>query len=65
MINYSEVFLFSDQPTSCPKCGTRTEITLDLFETPEKTQHHKCFSSKCGFGFIMQEDKGLLKMKQN
>lgn len=58
MLNHSEVYLFSDQPTTCPKCGTRTEITLDLYETPEKTQHHKCLSPKCGFEFVVQVDVG-------
>lgn len=56
MINYSEVFIFSDQPTTSPKCGSRTEITLDLYKTPEQTQHHKCLSANCGFKFIMQKD---------
>ena len=48
-MNNSEVFLFSEQPTTCSKCGSRTEITLDLYETPEKTQHRKCLLAKCGF----------------
>jgi hypothetical protein len=56
MLNYSEIYIFSDQPTTCPKCGARTEITLDLFQTPQKTQHHKCLSSVCAFEFIMQEN---------
>lgn len=56
MQNYSEVFIFTDQPTTCPKCGTRTDITLDLFLTSEKTQHHICLSAKCNFEFIMQND---------
>jgi DNA-directed RNA polymerase subunit RPC12/RpoP len=56
MINNSEVYLFSDQPTTCPKCGNRTEITWDLFETPKKPQHYICLSPKCGFEFVMQED---------
>jgi len=54
MIDYSEVYLFSDQPTTCPICGSRTEITLDLFSTPEQTQHHICLSDKCSFEFVMQ-----------
>ena len=36
-----EVFTLTDQPTTCPECGNRTEITLDLFNTTEKTQHPK------------------------
>lgn len=56
MSDHSEVFLFSDQPTTCPICGTRTDITLDLYKTPEQTQHHKCPLSACGFEFIIQEE---------
>lgn len=56
MIDYSEVYTFTDQPTTCPKCGSRTEITLDLIETPEQTQHHKCLIANCRFEFVMQKD---------
>jgi hypothetical protein len=55
----NEVYIFSDQPTTCPQCGTRTEITLDLFETPEQTQSHKCPSPKCGFEFVMENYDNL------
>ena len=55
MIDYSEVYTFTDQPATCPKCGSRTEITLDLVETPEHTQHHKCLSALCSFEFVMEE----------
>jgi len=56
MIDYFEVYTFSDQPTTCPKCGSRSEITLDLFFTDEQSQHHKCLSSKCHFEFVMQKE---------
>jgi ribosomal protein S27AE len=56
MNDYSDIYLFSDQPTTCPKCGLRTEIILDLIESLEKTQLHKCASPNCGFEFFMQED---------
>jgi hypothetical protein len=59
MIDYTDVYIFSDQPTTCPKCGVRTEISFDLYETPEHTQHHKCLSKLCGFEFVMQEDKDI------
>jgi hypothetical protein len=56
MIDYSEVYTFTDQPATCPKCGSRTEITLDLIDTPEQSQHHKCLSPNCSFEFVMQKD---------
>lgn len=56
MIDYSEIYTFSDQPATCPKCGSRTEIILDLIEAPEKTQHHRCLFDGCGYEFIMQID---------
>lgn len=56
MINYSEVFVYSDQPTTCPKCGLRTEIILDLSHTKEQTQIHKCPYRNCSFEFVMQND---------
>lgn len=53
MINL-ETYLFTDQPTTCPKCGTRTQF-IDLF-TPLNTQVHKCPSPLCNFEFIQEED---------
>ena len=51
-----EVYTFTDQPTTCPKCGNRTEIIADLFDSPEKTQHHCCLSTICSFKFVIEED---------
>jgi len=59
MINFSEIFVFSDQPTTCPECGARTEITLDLYKTPEQTQLHKCLSNSCQYEFVMQNDNEI------
>jgi hypothetical protein len=56
MIDYTEVYVFIDQITTCPKCGSRTEIFLDLIETQEQTQHHSCLAANCGFEFVMQND---------
>ncbi len=48
-----EIFLNADQPTTCPKCGNRTEIVSD-FDT---SQRHKCPSEECNFQFILEFDK--------
>lgn len=56
MVNFSEVFIYSDQPTTCPECGTRTEIILDLSHIKNQTQIHQCLSKKCAFEFVTQHD---------
>ncbi len=55
-INYSEVYIFNDQPTTCPKCGSMTDITLDLFQTKDKIQINKCLNMNCRYEFIMKFD---------
>ena len=40
----------NDQPTTCPKCGSRTEFNiLDL-----ERQKHRCKDSDCGYEFILE-----------
>ncbi len=58
-----EVFTYTDQPTTCPKCGSRSEIFLDLFNTQEKTQHHKCLYKNCNFKFIVEVDNETKELK--
>lgn len=50
-----EVFIGNDQPTTCPKCGNRTEIIDEL----ENIQHHKCYSKECNYEFILEFDENL------
>ena len=57
MVNFSEVYTYSDQPVSCPKCGSRTIFTLDLSHTSEKTQIHKCLNNTCQFEFVIEIDE--------
>lgn len=45
-----EIFLGTDQPTTCPKCGNRTEIIKES----EISQQHKCFSATCNFEFVLE-----------
>ncbi len=45
-----ESFLSSDQPTTCPKCGNRTEIVNET----DFSQQHKCLSKECNFQFILE-----------
>ena len=57
MINYFDVFIYSDQPTTCPLCSAATEIILDLSHTKHQTQIHKCYNKSCNFEFIIQSDE--------
>lgn len=61
MISISEIYIYSDQPTTCPNCGLRTEIILDLSHTKDQTQIHKCDSAGCNFEFVVQNDIDFTK----
>lgn len=53
------VFLFLDQPTTCPKCGNRTEILLEEIQLKQVIQFHRCLSKECGFEFKMEEEEKI------
>ncbi len=50
-----DIYLYSDQPTTCPKCGSRTEI---LFESlnEQNTQLHLCHNIDCQHIFYIEEE---------
>ena len=54
--DHFEIYNYSDQPTTCPNCGNRTDIIWDLPDSKVKTQFHKCLSNYCRYEFLMQED---------
>ena len=56
MIKPKEVYIYSDQPTTCPICGVRSEAILDLLHTEDAVQVHQCLSEKCKFEFVLQQD---------
>lgn len=56
MIDFNEVFMYSDQPVQCPYCGNRTEIIIDLSHTNEQTQIHRCLSVKWKHEFVTQTE---------
>jgi len=51
-----EVFIRNDQPTSCPYCGSRTEILVDLSCTRFQTQIHECLRKTCRYVFIEENE---------
>lgn len=57
MFDFKEKLTYNDQPVTCPKCGNRTEIVLDLSHTTEETQIHKCLTRDCQNEFVTQKDE--------
>lgn len=60
MIEYNEVLIYSDQPQTCPKCGLRTEIILDISHINNKSQVLKCLNDRCDTKFVVESDKDFL-----
>ena len=56
MPNYEDVIIYGDQPTTCPRCGVRTKILLDLSHTKYSTQVHACINISCSKEFVTQSD---------
>lgn len=50
----TEIYAFSDQPATCPKCGSRTEILFEETDDSVQRQGHACLSNDCKFNFIME-----------
>lgn len=49
-----EEFLFNDQPTTCPRCGNRTEIISNFYREGVFSEIHICLTEECQFQFIME-----------
>lgn len=60
MIDYKEVIICTDQPVTCTKCGSRTEITLDLSHINNSVQVHQCLNYLCKNQFVVESDKELI-----
>ena len=58
MIDYAEVYIYADQPTTCPLCGVRSEIVFDMSHTIHQTQIHHCQNEKCQFKFVVEGERG-------
>lgn len=53
---FSELFVYSDQPVSCPYCGASSEVIFDMQHTINVTQVHKCLNKFCMSEFVMVYD---------
>lgn len=51
-MKYLEIFLSNDQPTTCPKCGSRTEF----FTLRNKRERHICLSINCKKSFLVEHE---------
>jgi len=49
------VFLISDQPTTCPLCGCRSEIVHEFKWLVSKPQINHCLSAGCEYWFVTEE----------
>jgi len=57
-IDYRLIILMSDQPTTCRKCGTGTDMLSDLTHTNANVQIEQCLNPRCKYIFLLQEDDG-------
>ena len=47
----ADIYIMGDQPTTCPKCGSRTEFV----EIGYRQQDHECLG--CHFTFVIEEER--------
>ena len=48
-----DTFIMNDQPTTCPKCGARSEIMNEVELEARIIQEHECMSKYCEFQFLV------------
>ncbi len=61
MIDFKEVIVYTDQPVTCYKCGSRTEIILDVAHINNHVQAHQCLNDLCRSEFVVESDKELME----
>lgn len=55
-----EIYLMGDQPTTCPRCGVRTEMMDYSIGISAKSKYHTCLSNDCKYIFILEEDEDTM-----
>ncbi len=50
-------YLASDQPTTCPICGVRSEMLLEAIIDNILTQKHSCRNVNCDFQFLVEFER--------
>lgn len=51
-----DLFLMTDQPATCPKCGARTEILSEDVVEGIVVQQHLCMNRRCEYAFNLYEE---------
>jgi hypothetical protein len=46
----------SDQPTTCPKCGARTDMLSNMLHTTARLTVEECLNPRCRYIFFMEDD---------
>jgi len=55
-IDFNDGFLMSEDIPTCPTCGSRTEIILDMAHTKNQIQIHRCLMPDCNMEFVLVSD---------
>jgi hypothetical protein len=59
---YEMIWLNGDQPTTCPYCGARTDVTFNLSHSIRNTVVEKCLNEKCEFEFVTETEVSIKKV---
>ncbi len=55
-LDHNSIYLMTDQPTTCPKCGARTYTLSNLLHTNARLLIEECLRPMCGYIFLVQDD---------
>lgn len=53
-MTFSETYIISDQPVTCPRCGNRTVFLSEKKVSFKAHQLHKCLLCNCNYEFEME-----------
>ncbi|MDB5281566.1 MAG: hypothetical protein JWO06_641 [Bacteroidota bacterium] len=54
---WNAIYIRGDQPTTCPKCGSRIDWLLDLQHVNNQPAIVQCLSPTCKFIFVEETDE--------
>lgn len=64
---WENLFIRSEQPTTCPNCGSRTEIVSDMcyLIMIDQPMIHKCLNFSCKFEFVEVNEEDCIDLGDN